>query len=78
METATPRAAIDQLQSFDMATLDDAQVLGLIDGFEREARRLRWLQLAVMDEVERRGLHRNDGHASAKVLVRHRGQLPGG
>ncbi len=78
IESAVLRKAIDQLQAFDLAALDSAQVLGLIDGLEREARRLRSLQLHVMGEADRRGAHRVDGHASAKVLVRHRCQLPGG
>ncbi len=69
---------IDALQRLDLDGLDSAEVLALVDELEREARRLRSVQLAVMAEVDRRGLHRADGHASAKVLVRHRGQLPGG
>ncbi len=78
MESAVLREAIDQVRALDLEVLDGAEVLALVDDLECEARRLRAAQLAVMAEVDRRGLHRADGHASAKVLVRHRGQLPGG
>ncbi len=78
MAAAVLREAIDQLQALDLGALDAAEVVGLVDELECEARRLRSAQLAVMAEVDRRGLHRADGHGSAKVLVRHRGQLPAG
>ncbi len=78
MEIEVLRGAIDAFHQLDIDALDGAEVLALVDGLEREARRLRSLQLEVMAEVDRLGLHRADGHASAKVLVRHRGRLPAG
>lgn len=51
METAVLGEVIDALQRLDLDGLDSAEVLALVDELEREARRLRSVQLAVMAEV---------------------------
>ncbi len=52
---------------------DDARVL--IETLEVQARRLRALQVELVAEVERTGACVLDGHASAKVMVRHVARL---
>ena len=77
--------AIDQLSAAVDAVLDagadahdgeDAKVL--IRELEAQARRLACQQVDVLDDIERRDLFRPDGHASAKVMVRHVANLSDG
>lgn len=50
----------------------------MVRGLERGARVVRAAQVALVDEIDRRGLHKTDGHASARVLVRHAANLSDG
>lgn len=68
-------AAIDALGVVGVDPSDLRDATGLIHELERVGRRVRGLQVDVMAHTDRRGLHRHDGHASVKVLVRHVGQL---
>ncbi|MGI8936694.1 MAG: DUF222 domain-containing protein [Iamia sp.] len=47
----------------------------LITGLEVQARRLGSAQVELLAQIDRAGLHRVDGHASAKVMVRHTAKL---
>lgn len=64
-------AALDAVQAAGMEPLDAADARVVITEVEVQARRLRAAQVELVAAIERRGLHRCDGHASAKVLVRH-------
>ncbi len=50
----------------------------MIGEFESLARQIESLRLDAQVAIEHRGLHREDGHASAKVMVRHVAKLPNG
>ena len=56
----------------------DGEVVALVGELEGLARRVGALQVAVMSEIHRRGLHHRDGHSSAKTMVRHLGGLSAG
>ena len=71
-------AGVAGLQAVDLAAVADADVRVLIEEVERAARRVGSLQVDVLGEVDRRGLHAVDGHSSAKVMVRHMCSLSGG
>ncbi len=70
-------AALDALQATGVtpAGADDAR--RLISELETQARRLRSLQVELVAEVDRTGACVLDGHASAKVMVRHVANLSG-
>ncbi|HEX2576071.1 MAG TPA: DUF222 domain-containing protein [Aquihabitans sp.] len=67
--------ALDGLAAVGVAPFDAADARVVIAELEVLARRMRSFQVDVVDGVEQRGLHRVDGHASAKVLVRHVAKL---
>ncbi len=71
-------AAVDELldSGIDPDTADDA--VALIEKVERLGRKVAAAQAEVVDVIERRGLHRRDGHFSAKVMVRHVAKLSPG
>mgnify|MGYP006945919272 CR=1 FL=1 len=52
-----------------------AELEAVVARMEQIARQAHALALELQTEVDSRGLHLTDGHASAKVLVRHAGQL---
>ena len=66
-------AAVEGCESVDatLGSLCDEELVGLVTEVEVLARRVGVLQLAVMDQIDNRGLFRVDGHVSAKVMVRH-------
>jgi hypothetical protein len=64
-------AALDDLFACGIDPTDADAARALIVSVERLARRVRAAQVEVLNQVDRRGLHRADGHASAKVVVRH-------
>ncbi|QXC63347.1 13E12 repeat family protein [Aquihabitans sp. G128] len=67
--------ALDRLAAVGLDPLDAADARAVIGAVEVPARRLAALQVAVMGRIQERGLHRVDGHGSAKVLVRHVARL---
>ncbi len=72
---AATRSALAGLRSLGLhpSSVDDAHALTrAIEGCAREVRAL---QLQVLDQIERSGLHHADGHRSAVVLVRHAANL---
>jgi hypothetical protein len=73
------RAAADGvagLVGLDLDGLGHGGLRVVIDEVERLARRVGWVQVAVLGAVDRSGLYAVDGHASAKVMIRHQCQLP--
>ena len=62
----------------ELGALSDSDTRALITELEVLARRVGALQVAVLDDIEGRGLHRDDGQPSAKVMVRHLGRLSAG
>jgi hypothetical protein len=68
-------AAIDAVQAAGVTPADAADARALIVGLETVARRLRSLQVDLVAEIDRTGVCRIDGHASAKVMVRHHANL---
>lgn len=71
------RTAIEGCDAVDttLAGATDDAVVALVSELEVLGRRVAALQLAVMDEIHDRGLHRDDGHFSAKVMIRHMANL---
>lgn len=72
---AAVAAGLDTLQAVGVTPADAAEARALITGLEALARRVRSVQVDLLAEVERTGAHVADGHASAKVMVRHLAQL---
>jgi hypothetical protein len=68
-------AGLDALAAAGVDPVDARDAVTWVRELEVLGRRLRSAQLDLMDRVDRRGLHRADGHASAKVMVRHNARL---
>ncbi|MGI8939721.1 MAG: DUF222 domain-containing protein [Iamia sp.] len=68
-------AGVDAVLSADLSPADAADARRLIGGLEVQARRLGSAQVDLLSRIDRAGLHRVDGHASAKVMVRHTAKL---
>ncbi len=70
-------AAVDALRSAGVTPSDADHARELIVALETEARRVRSLQVELVAEIDRTGACVLDGHRSAKVMVRHIGNLSG-
>ena len=68
-------AVLDVLVGVDLAPVDVAGAVELVRRVERAGRRLHAVKVDVVGVVEERGLHRPDGHGSARVMVEHVGHL---
>ncbi|MBX3286901.1 MAG: DUF222 domain-containing protein [Actinobacteria bacterium] len=68
-------AALDSLAVAGMVASDARDAVTLVREVESLVRRARSLAVAVVDGIDRAGWHRADGHASAKVMVRHVARL---
>lgn len=68
-------AGMDAVVAAGVDPVDHRDAAVVIQELEVLHRRLRTMQVEVMDRIEARGLHRFDGHASAKVMVRHVAKL---
>ena len=64
-------AAVDALVEAGVAPHDAGDARTLITELETATRRLQAVQVDLVDEIDRSGAHRVDGHHSAKVMVRH-------
>ncbi|WCO65494.1 DUF222 domain-containing protein [Iamia majanohamensis] len=64
-------AAVDAVFDAGVAPTDPADARALVRELEAQARRVQSAQVALVDAIDRGGFHRGDGHASAKVMVRH-------
>ncbi len=68
-------AALDSLVEAGVEPVDARDASTLVREVEAMDRRLRSVQINLQDRIDRRGLHRVDGHTSAKVMVRHNAKL---
>ncbi len=57
--------------------VDSPQAIDLIKKLETSGRRLDAARVELVDVIDRKGLHRADGHHSAKIMVRHVAKLSG-
>lgn len=64
------RVAVVRLQACGDLAVDARDAVTVIREVEEVARSVRSCQVGLVAEVDRRGLHKPDGHASAKVMVR--------
>lgn len=67
--------AVDALLTHGVAPASGADAAGVVKVLEHVGRRVHAAQLEAMHHIDSRRLHRTDGHASAKVQVRHVGRL---
>ncbi len=70
-------SALDRVGALAGCDLWDHETRALIEGLEVGARRIDAARVSVLGQVQRSGLHHVDGHASAKVMVRHTCRLSG-
>ncbi len=68
---------LDRAQALSGSDLWDHETRDLLAGLEVGARRIDAARVTVLGQAQRSGLHQVDGHASAKVLVRHACRLSG-
>lgn len=68
-------SAVGAVQTLGMAPVDARDAAMMVREVEAVARQVAAVQVALVGEVDRRGLHRTDGHSSAKVFVRHAADL---
>ena len=70
-------AAVDALVAAGVTPDDAADARVLIAEVESIGRRVDAVQVGLVDEIDRTGAYRADGHFSAKVMVRHEANLSG-
>lgn len=70
-------SGLDALRAVGWVPLGVDDAARVIRETEVLGRRLHAVQVGVLAAVERSGVHKADGHASAKVMVRHCGNLSG-
>lgn len=68
-------AALDDLARADAQPADITEAYAYTRELEAIGRRVKALQAAVVNTVQRSGVHKADGHASPKVMVRHAANL---
>lgn len=69
------RAGLAALRSNGVQPSDVQDAYALVRAVEGVAREARALQLRVLEQIDRSGFHRADGHRTAAVLVRHAANL---
>ena len=70
-------AGLDEVLAAGLEPVDSPEAIGLIGQLEVLGRRLDAARVGLLDAIDRKGLHRVDGHHSAKVMVRHVAKLSG-
>ena len=68
-------AALDALAGLELDLGGATEAVDLTRRVERYGRRLRSVEIGVIEAIEERGLQRPDGHASGRVMVEHVGHL---
>ncbi|WCO68176.1 DUF222 domain-containing protein [Iamia majanohamensis] len=68
-------AALDDLQHAGVTPTSADDARGLIVALETQARRMRSVQVDLVEQIDRTATCVLDGHTSAKVMVRHLAQL---
>ncbi len=71
-------AGLDGVFDAGLEPVDAKDAIVLVERLEQLARRLGAAQVEVIDSIDRAGLHRADGHHSAKTMVRHVAGISGG
>ena len=66
---------LDELLEAGLDPADESEALALVNQLETIGRKVAAAQVEALDVIDRRGLHRADGHFSAKVMVRHVAKL---
>ncbi|WCO67489.1 DUF222 domain-containing protein [Iamia majanohamensis] len=69
--------ALDDLQHAGVTPTSADDARGLIVALETQARRMRSVQVDLVEQIDRTATCVLDGHTSAKVMVRHLAQLSG-
>ncbi len=69
--------ALDAVSMVDFARLDADGAAAVVAGLERQVRRGQAHQLRLLDSISASRSYVADGHFSAKIMVRHHGQLSG-
>ncbi len=64
-------SALNRVSALSAGELWDHETRELLSGLEVGARRIDAARVAVLGQAQRSGLYQVDGHASAKVMVRH-------
>jgi hypothetical protein len=65
------RVALDAVARVGVAATDERDAIAVIEATEVAGRRMDAIRVAVVDQVDQQRQYRADGHASAKVMVRH-------
>ena len=68
-------AAIDRVQQVGVAPVDGRDAYVVVRELQAVGNRMAWVQAQVLTEIDLGKLHREDAHASAKVMVRHAARL---
>jgi hypothetical protein len=68
---------LDEVLAARLEPADSPDAIRLIRELESLGRRLDAAKVELIDAIDRQGLHRVDGHHSAKVMVRHVAKLSG-
>ncbi len=71
-------AGLDELAAAGCEPSDDRDAITLVRELEEIGRRAAAAQLDVLDAIDRRSLHRADGHATPKSMLRHVAELSPG
>jgi len=74
---AAVAAGLDEVAAAGVEPVDSPDAIRLIGEFETLGRRLDAAKVELVDAIDRNGLHRVDGHHSAKAMVRHVAKLSG-
>ncbi len=69
--------AVDGVLESGVAPASGNDASGVLKAIERDRRRLYAAEIEAMDQIDRRALHKTDGHASAQVQLRHVAKLSG-
>ncbi len=70
--------AVDGVLESGLSPASGNDAAGVLKAIDREQRRLHAAYVEVMNQIDRRGLHRTDGHANVRVQARHVSKLSGG
>ena len=70
-------AGLDEVFAAGVDPVDSPGAIGLVEELETLGRRLDAARIELVDAIDRNGLHRVDGHHSAKTMVRHVAKLSG-
>ena len=73
----TVTTALDGLAASGAGPVDARDAITLVAEIEGCARRLASVQIGLLSEIDRRGLHKADGHGTVRAMVAHVARLSG-